>query len=275
MYSDAAIIRKYRLPRDTIRQLIDSLGPQLQRPTGCTFALTPTVQVLAALRFYATGSFMEVVGDGLGLSKASVSRAVTAVTPLLLQHVQSITFPTTAEDIMQANQAFHAIGQLPRVIGAIDVTLIPVASPSEDEPMYICRKGYPAINVQVTCNARGLFTNVVAKWPGSTHDSFFWTNSGLHELAEDGWFGDSWLLGDSGFPLRPYLLTPVLQPTTPAEQRYNAAHASTRSIVERAIGVWKQRFQRFLKRFLQLKPEKCCSVIVATALRAGQYTCAR
>ncbi|XP_062384609.1 putative nuclease HARBI1 [Sardina pilchardus] len=252
IYSDAAIIGKYRLLGATIRQLIDNLGPQLQRPTGRTFALSPTVQVLTALRFYATGSFMEVVGDSLGLSKASVSRAVAAVTPLLLQHVQSISFPTTADEILQANQAFHAVAELPRVIGAIDGTLIQIASPSQDEPMFICRKGYPA-NVagyhHVTTSPRHHHvTNVV--------------------LAEDGGFADSWLLGDSGYPLHPYLLTPVLQPATPAEHRHNEAHASTRNIVERAIGIWKQRFRCISHSSggLQLAPDKCCSVIVATAL---------
>jgi len=73
---------------------------------------------------------MEVVGDGLGLSKSSVSKTVTRVTPLLLQLMKSIlVFPKTPEEIQLANQQFYDIDNIPRVIGIIDGTLSPVLSP--------------------------------------------------------------------------------------------------------------------------------------------------
>ncbi|KAI2645494.1 hypothetical protein H4Q32_029698 [Labeo rohita] len=62
-------------------------------------------------------------------------------------------------------------------------------------------------------------------------------------VAEEGGFGDSWLLGDSVYPLRPYLITPVQHPATIAEERFNQAHGRTCSTVERAIELWKQRFR--------------------------------
>jgi hypothetical protein len=40
------------------------------------------------------------------------------------------------------------------------------------------------------------FTNIVVKWPGSTHDSFILNNSGIPD-AMTGING--WLLGDSGY----------------------------------------------------------------------------
>ncbi|XP_059389526.1 putative nuclease HARBI1 [Carassius carassius] len=188
---------------------------------------------------------MEVVGDGLGLSKSSVSKTVTTVTPLLLKLMKSIlVFPKTPEEIQLANQQFYDLDNIPRVIGIIDGTLIPVLSP------------------------KGMFTDIVAKWPGSTHDSFAWANSAICQVAEEGGFGDSWLLGDSGYPLRPYLLTPVQHPATIAEERFNQAHGRTRSIVERTIGLWKQRFRCISKSSvgLKLNPTKSCSVIVVTAI---------
>lgn len=45
------------------------------------------------------------------------------------------------------------------------------------------------------------------------------------------------------YPQRDYLMTPFLNPSTPAEAAYNAAHISTRCTIERAIGVLKQRFR--------------------------------
>ncbi|KAI4896465.1 hypothetical protein NFI96_009634, partial [Prochilodus magdalenae] len=213
-------------------------------------------------------SFYEVLGDGLGLSKASISRAVTAVTQVLLQLDKRITFPKTPEDIARVNQGFHAIADIPQVIGVIDGTLVPIARPSNNEAVYLCRKGYQALNIQVVCDYQGLFTDIVAKWPGSTHDAFMWANSALCRVAEGGGFEGCWLLGDSGYPLRPCLLTPIQQPNTEAEERYNSAHTRTRAVVERAIGLWKQRFRCLSKSAggLQLNPTKSCAVVVVTAL---------
>ncbi|KAI4887994.1 hypothetical protein NFI96_010453 [Prochilodus magdalenae] len=266
--SDEAIIRKYRLSRATIQDLIHFVHPHLVRATRRNYALSPAVQLLAALRFYASGSFYEVLGDGLGLSKASISRAVTAVTQVLLQLDKRITFPKTPEDIARVNQGFHAIADIPQVIGEIDGTLVPIARPSNNEAVYLCRKGYQALNIQVVCDYQGLFTDIVAKWPGSTHDAFMWANSALCRVAEGGGFEGCWLLGDSGYPLRPCLLTPIQQPNTEAEERYNSAHTRTRAVVERAIGLWKQRFRCLSKSAggLQLNPTKSCAVVMVTAL---------
>ena len=98
VYNDSAVIQRYRLPRELIRQLLGTISEDLRRATRRNFALTPQVQLLAALRFYATGSFQQVVGDGQGLSKASVCRSVQAVTYSLLRLVpQHVHFHTRDE----------------------------------------------------------------------------------------------------------------------------------------------------------------------------------
>lgn len=123
--SDDAILRKFCLPRTKILELFQIVKPHLQRATRRNYALSPRVQLLATLCYFAVGSFMEVVGDGLGLSKSSVSKTVKTVTPLLLQQMNSILVsPKTPEEIQLANQRFYDID--PRVIGTIDGTLIPV-----------------------------------------------------------------------------------------------------------------------------------------------------
>ena len=77
--------------------LLNHIEADLQRLTRRSFALTPAT--LAVLRFYATGTFLEVIVDGHGLSKASVSRSVQAVTTTLLWHIPDhIQIPTTRGD---------------------------------------------------------------------------------------------------------------------------------------------------------------------------------
>eukprot|EP00745_Piridium_sociabile_P033264 TRINITY_DN57006_c0_g1_i5.p1 TRINITY_DN57006_c0_g1~~TRINITY_DN57006_c0_g1_i5.p1 ORF type:complete len:132 (+),score=25.13 TRINITY_DN57006_c0_g1_i5:461-856(+) len=58
-----------------------------------------------------------------------------------------------------------------------------------------------------------------------------------------------------------WLMTPVANPTTRKQRSYNFAHSSTRSTVERSIGVAKNRWN-CLRCGLRLEPAKACRVIM-------------
>ncbi|XP_030284378.1 putative nuclease HARBI1 [Sparus aurata] len=176
--------------------------------------------------------------------------------------------PTTRDEVRQVHQGFHAVAGIPWVIGVVDGTLIPIHNPSLVDPCWIGRKHYAAINTQVVVDHNGLITDIVAKWPGGTHDSFMWANSAVGQKAGRGEFGRSILLGDSGYPLRSYLVTPVTNPATPQEERFNEAHTRSRTKVERVFGIWKSRYRCIHRSSggLRLSPLKCCRVIVVTAM---------
>lgn len=63
IYDDQDLIRRYRMPRQGIFNLVDILHDDLQPPTARSYSIPATLQVLTALRYYATGSFQQVVGD--------------------------------------------------------------------------------------------------------------------------------------------------------------------------------------------------------------------
>lgn len=73
------------------------------------------------------------------------------------------------------------------------------------------------------------------------------------------------LSGDSGYNVRNYLFTPLLNPQTAAEHRYNEAHIRTRARVENIFGIWKRRFP-ILAYGCRLKLETILTSIVATAV---------
>nr|CAI5843672.1 unnamed protein product [Callosobruchus analis] len=92
-----------------------------------------------------------------------------------------------------------------------------------------------------------MITNVYARYPGAVHDAAIWESSNIQRHLRQKYVEgrrNCYLLGDSGYPLQPWLMTPVLdaRPNTP-EAMYNSLHTSTCNVVERGFGVWKARFR--------------------------------
>lgn len=135
----------------------------------------------------------------------------------------------------------------------------------ENAELFRNRKGYFSLNVQTVCNSNLEITNVVARWQGSAHDSTIFNNSRLRANFKDGTYGNSLLLGDSAYPSKQYLVTPLLNPQTAAERLYNESHIRTRNIIERLFGVWKRRFP-ILALGMRYHLHRIMSVIVATAV---------
>ena len=80
--------------------------------------IPPMLQLLASLRFFATGSFQSISGDLLRISQLSVSRIVgKAAKAAAAHHQYFIHFPTPL-----AKYKCSQIGGHPRVIGTIDCT---------------------------------------------------------------------------------------------------------------------------------------------------------
>jgi hypothetical protein len=83
------------------------------------------------------------------------------------------------------------------VVGCIDGTHVQIESPGGDEALFRNRKGVFSINVQAVCDPDLNFTNVVARWYGSAHDSRMFENSIPHDKLQEK-SSPGILLGDSG-----------------------------------------------------------------------------
>ena len=86
----------------------------------------------------------------------------------------------------------------------------------------------------------------VCYWRGSTHDARIYRESSIKRRFEKNEFVGR-LIGDSGYPRTPHLITPILRPRTEEDQRYNYSHIRTRNVMERCFGLWKERFRILLQ----------------------------
>lgn len=259
-------MQKFRISAQSMQFLVERLGEWLQSPTSRNFALSPEQQLMSALHWLGNGSQYHVVADAHGLHKTTIMRAVHRVTRVIVDEVfaEEVRWPNPPSASIAVK--FFRFANFPRVAGCIDGSLIPIDAPEENENAYVDRKGNHSINILVACGPSLEFYYASARWPGSVHDSRVLRNSSLFEQWENGFrpFPGAVLLGDSGYPLLPWLMTPVERPRVNAVglQRYLRRHKQTRRLVECALGGLKEKFPCLAR--LRLKsPEASCKIILS------------
>ncbi|KAJ8965584.1 hypothetical protein NQ317_011571 [Molorchus minor] len=190
-------------------------------PSDRNHGLNPLQQLLLSVRFYATGNVLTSIGDFSGTHKTTASKIIRRVTTALCLIKHRFVYLPEGEERVAIMEGFYNIAAFPRVILAIDGTHVRIQSPGGDQAeQFRNRKGYFSLNVMVACDHHLKIRNVVARWPGSSNDINVFMNSALKARFEEG-MGNCVMLGDSGYPVSKYLLTPLLHPQNEAEIRYN------------------------------------------------------
>ena len=93
------------------------------------------------------------------MDKATASRAVRKVSVALVELLPRFVRWPTDHEKAEIKNGFYRMAGFPGVIGCIDGTHIRIQRPSDNEPAFINRKGYPSINVQAVCDNQGMFTS--------------------------------------------------------------------------------------------------------------------
>lgn len=154
--TDEELRARYRFGRESIHYLVELLNNDLLRSTKKATGLSVEEQILIALRFYACGSFLQVIGDTLGYDKGTVSRVVEDVTNALMRRKDDfINWPNDEDTKNEIKCGFFERANFPNVLGCIDGTHVPIKGPGEDENAFVNRKGYHSINVQAVCDHKG------------------------------------------------------------------------------------------------------------------------
>lgn len=239
-YPEEVFQHRFRLSKDSFRDLLNEL--QIDRLTQRNDPLPPALQLSVTLQFFATGMYQYALGDLQGISQSSVCRVIRQVSASIAALARTYVRVPHGQERLQINRKFREVLRIPSIIGAIDCSHIRIKAPSEHAAAFVNRKGYYSINAQMVATPDYKFVNVVARHPGSAHDSRIYTNSSIKERLETGDLQGCLLIGDQGYACSSTLITPVRFPNTDAEQAYNFHFIRARGCVERAFGVLKSRF---------------------------------
>ena len=131
----------------------------------------------------------------------------------------------------------------PNCIGAIDGMHIPIKI-TEEKPnkrSYFCWKHFYSIHLQAVATYDMRFIDIFVGWPGISHDSRVFANNPLYNTLPDRLrtapcrLIDTYhLVADSGFPIKPEVMTPFKnarqQPLNDVQKRFNSHLSSKRNV---------------------------------------------
>ncbi|XP_052750889.1 putative nuclease HARBI1 [Galleria mellonella] len=265
-------VNVYRLSEELINQLEEDIKFFIRKPQRRHRGLSVRIKLLCTLSFLASGSYQRIIGQNINtfLSQPTASRCICEVVETLNHPTiisKYIKFPQNAEERLALKERFYEKFKIPGVIGCVDGTFVTIVRPTENEERYYCRKGNHARNVQLYTDADLNIIHVDATYGGATHDSFIFNNSDIKNHLEElvGAGETVYLLGDSGYAQRSYLMTPIPNAVegTP-EEYYNKLHATARNTVERTIDRLKGRFRCLLvHRVLHYHPDTVGKIVIA------------
>ncbi|KAL8496863.1 hypothetical protein ACS0TY_020521 [Phlomoides rotata] len=217
-------------------------------------------QVALALTRLGSGNSLITIGDSFGAHHSTVShvtwRFVEAIEEKGLQHIQ---WPSTQEELTHIKRKFEAIRGLPNCCGAIDschITML-LTSSDQEADTWLDRKDNYSMILQAIVDPDLRFRNIVTGWPGKMNDSLVLQSSNFFTQCQNGerLNGDKiqlsseielseYVVGDSGFPLLPWLVTAYQgKRVSKTEAEFNKRLIATHAVAQRALarlkGVWK------------------------------------
>ena len=131
IYDDLDLYQKFRFRHASILYITTLLYEDSDHPTKRNCAVPPVIQLLCALRFYATGSFQIVVGDSTAaLSQSIICRFIRRLFVGLVRRLNEyIKYPTAHGEIEVNKKHFFDMAKFPQVTGLINCTHIRIQKP--------------------------------------------------------------------------------------------------------------------------------------------------
>lgn len=279
--------QQLRMNRATFNTVLDVLGARIVRQNSRFRSCLSPAKVLAiGLYRLAHGNSYLTIGPTFNVGKSTVIEAVQDVVGALYElRDDHIKFPETLAEVNASIQSFEELSALPNIVGAIDGSHVRIKTPSDSAADYFSRYQQHDFIIQAVVNGKKVFTDFACGFPGSMHDARVLRGSAIFRSAEQGEILTAptvivggreitpYLVGDSAYPLSPWLMKPYPEGTRdPQEITFNKELSSARVQVECAFGMLKNRWRILQKRFdsdieLAIKATIACAVLHNICIR--------
>uniref|UniRef100_A0A667Z914 DDE Tnp4 domain-containing protein n=1 Tax=Myripristis murdjan TaxID=586833 RepID=A0A667Z914_9TELE len=218
--TETKIIHRYRLPGQIILALLDDIKNDIEPATLRSHVINGIVKLLSIIQVLACGTFQTPVAGASGLSQPSINWAVWNVPAITHRVVTCIRFPQNRWEAGGTKQKLFNVSSFPNVVCAIDCSHVPPVPPWDNGNVFKNREITFSINILLRFNANNIIMNMVTKFPEPVHDSYNFRNRNIYRMVQN--MDDSpWLLGDSGYQMQPWMMTPVCNPTNDGEVAHN------------------------------------------------------
>ena len=179
--------------------------------------------VTVALTYMRRNRVQAELAETYEVSQPTISRAITAVTPLLAKVLRE--YVPTADELDGRTQYI------------VDGTLLPCWSWASHPQLYSGKHKTTGMNVQVACTLSGELAWISDAIDGSRHDTYCLSESGVLLTLDPGrWVGDKGYVGND-------MITPIRKPAYRKlldwEKEFNKQVNKIRYVIEQAIANFK------------------------------------
>ncbi|KDP29866.1 hypothetical protein JCGZ_18441 [Jatropha curcas] len=216
-------------------------------------------QVAIALRRLSSGESLSNIGDAFGINQSTVShltwRFVEAMEERGLDHLR---WPSSQTEMEEVKSKFEKLHGLPNCCGVIDTTHIVMTLSAVDHSndVWIDREKNHSMVLQAIVDPDMRIRDVIVGYPGSLSDALVLQNSSFYKLSEEGKrlngkkiklmegaeLGE-YIIGDAGFPLLPWLLTPFQHALPGHQAEFNKLHSAARVVAQIALARLKEMWR--------------------------------
>lgn len=260
-YSDMDFRAHFQMSRSTFEDLCIHIAPSLAyRTISAEKKVLLTIWILSSRESYG------VVSDRFSVSKGFLHGICSSVCSALSAIQKDFIKMPETQELDAIAKGFHQRCGFPGVVGAIGCTHIPIREPTKNRESYINKEGSFSMQLQVVCDDQLKFLHVHTGCPGAMHNTNIFKQSPLYPILEgDDLPADKHLIGDCSYPLRSHLLVPFTEERslTPVEKKFNESLSYTRTEVELAVKLFKQKFLRL--KFLDIRQVDDISTVISAA----------
>ncbi|XP_037560165.2 uncharacterized protein LOC119437168 isoform X2 [Dermacentor silvarum] len=279
MSGDKEYFRKYyRMSAETFETLHSLVEAGLTRLHVVREPLPSRARLAIALRYLASGMYMQDVAISFRVGISTVATIVHHVCRLLWRTLQPLYLkvPTT-EAWQEVAQGFEEKWNFPHCIGAVDGKHVQIQAPPHSGSLYYNYKGTYSIVLMAAVDSNLKFICVDVGAYGRQSDGGTLSASCFGKSLEKGLLGlpspkqlpgtnivaPHVFVGDEAFQLRPDFLRPYSGRGQDESKRiFNYRLSRARRCVENAFGVMASRF-RIFRRAINLQPQNADYVVMA------------